>query len=231
MLDELKFQWAFEGAEGKYDKKYGNLVQKSVHDGDFEAFVNILNLYKALPLPIDKKLVEMIILKDRVDMLDEFIRRTGVGIDISSVRKVDQDVTTTNDKDKIYRGLSVHGKKRMDLAKMNDPNASSIYTSATTHPLLWMAGLSKAKETVEYLSGGRPLEAYRFYASTSGEEFALLLRLTENLETMLPQWLGWRVTPLGDSPLTAAVLGMDIALVKKLFVKNPRLMASSLHEK
>lgn len=230
LLDGSSVRLPIEKADGTYMHVYADILQKAVYDDDFEAFVNILNLYKTSPVPmtLNTNTVEIIIRNDRADMLDEFIRRTGVGIDVKYVQKGGEDVLATNDTNRLYLGLSVHGKKRMDLAKMNDPNATH---TPITYPLLWRAGLAGAKEIVEYLSGGRPLAAYQFYASSSGDELALLLRRTENLHKTLPQWLGWKLTPLGDSPLTAGVLGKDVELVKKLFAKNPRLMASSLHER
>ncbi|KAF9460934.1 hypothetical protein BDZ94DRAFT_1264751 [Collybia nuda] len=230
LLDLSNAQVSIEKEDGKYMNIYANALNKTIYENDFEAFINVLNLYKTTSLPItsNSTYAETIIQKDRADMLDEFIRRTGVGIDVKHVQKGGEEALATNDKNRLYLGLSVHGKKRVDLAKKNDPNATF---TPTTHPLLWRAALAQSKGIVDYLAGDRPLAAYRFYASSSGDELALLLRRTENLEQVLPQWLGWKLTSLGESPLTAAILGKDLNLLKKLFSKNPRLMASTLHEK
>jgi hypothetical protein len=66
-------------------------------------------------------------------------------------------------------------------------------------------------------------------ASMPDENLAHQLRKTSDLGQRLPQWLGWVVSPLGESPLSAAVLGGDLDVVKKLFDLNPKLMGSVIH--
>lgn len=85
---------------------------------------------------------------------------------------------------------------------------------------------------VEYLSTSRPLQAYRFYsAGNSNDDRAERLRRTPNLESILPQWLGWTVTPLGESPLTVAVIAKDVEILKRLLELSPKLLNVALHEK
>lgn len=142
LLDKATIQWAVKQEDGTYTNYSGNLLQKSVHDHDFEAFVNILDLYKTAPLPIklSHTIIKAIMHADDANMLDELIRQTGTGIDIERGQTSDSDILATNDNDsnKFYLGLSVHGKKRMDLARMNDPKANHI--PVIIHPIA-LAGL------------------------------------------------------------------------------------------
>ena len=216
---------------GAYFPSSNTHLSKAVSDDDSETFIHIANLYKSSPLPIaiGPSLLGHIIAKDRPDMLDEYIRRTGGGIDINNVKESGPGIVATNDTNRLYLGLHVHGKKRTDLAKKNDRNATQTGTG-TELPLLWKACLAGAKGIVEYLAGDRPLAAYRFYSLTKNEEFAHQLLRTADLEVLLPQWLGWVVSPLRESPLMAGVLGRNLDIVKALFAKNPKLMGSSIHD-
>ncbi|KAG6805466.1 hypothetical protein H0H92_015279, partial [Tricholoma furcatifolium] len=87
-------------------------------------------------------------------MLDYYIRQTGQGVEIA-LDQSEAPSALTNDSNKIYLGLNVHGKKRSDLAKKNDPNATQDRVSAL--PLVWIAAESGAKSVVEYLAGPRSL--------------------------------------------------------------------------
>ncbi|KAJ6544013.1 hypothetical protein B0H19DRAFT_1212418 [Mycena capillaripes] len=217
----------------KGDKETGSPLAKAVYDDDFEAFVNIANLYKYCPrvnLDADQSLLAMILTKDRPEMLDEWIRRTGHGIAVPATEKPDDGQPAVNDKNRIYTGLSVHGEKRIDLARQNDPNVVRI-VEKKTDPLLWQAASAGAVEIVDYLSGGQPLAAYRFYAASNSDARARSLKGVLDLEKVLPEWLGWTVTPLGESPLFAGIESNSLPLIKKLFSKAPRLMASALHER
>ncbi|KAF7354601.1 Ankyrin repeat protein [Mycena sanguinolenta] len=216
-----------------HDNSDRHLIRKAIADDDFEAFVNVLNLYKHCPKHVDfpSYVLEAIALNDRVEMLDEYIRRTGSGIKIQ-VNTADKDeiVTVVNDKNKVYLGLNVHGKKRTDLAKRNDPDASQHEERAEV-PLVWRAVSFGARNILDYLQSERPLTAYKFYAASNSTETAMILRRTTDLKKVLPEWLGWSVTSLGESPLTVAIVGKKLEIVKYLFEKSPRLMASSLHER
>ncbi|KAJ7635860.1 hypothetical protein B0H17DRAFT_1217253 [Mycena rosella] len=215
----------------KRDVKEGSTLVKAVYDNDFEAFVNIANLYKytspRLNLDSDPSLLKAILTNDRPEMLDEYIRRTGLGIDVP----VPEDTPVVNDTSRVYAGLDVHGKKRMDLAKQNDPDSFDLSAEKHSVPLLWQAAGADACKIVEYLAGERPLSAYRFYAASNSDRRARGLRLIADLDKGLPELLGWAITPLGESPLFAAVGGKSLPLIKKLFQKSPRLMASALHER
>ncbi|KAJ7775633.1 ankyrin repeat protein [Mycena maculata] len=208
-------------------------LSKAIDDNDFEAFINIFNLYKHSPKHIDlpNYLLTSIIRHDRVNMLDEYIRRTGLGLKIlNSTAHGEEEIPVANDKNKVYLGLSVHRKKRADLARRNDPNASQTEVE-TKIPLVWQAVSHNATSVLDYLLGDRPLPAYQFYASSHSSDSAKLLKCTPDLEKVLPEWLGWSVTPLCESPLTVAIASKNLDTVRYLFQNVPRLMASSLHER
>jgi hypothetical protein len=209
-----------------------DLIYRTITDDDFQAFVNVLNLYKHSPIHVDlpNKLLEYIVGKDRVEMLDEYIRRTGSGIKITTAPEGDEDIPVLTDKNKVYLGLNVHGKKRMDLAKRNDPDASQNAEPVET-PLVWQAVSKGAFSILDYLQSDRPLVAYKFYASSNSSETARILKRTTDLAKVLPEWLGWSVTPLGESPLTAAIVNRKLDVVKYLFEKSGRLMSSCLHDR
>jgi hypothetical protein len=211
-----------------------SILTKAVIDHDLEAFVHIANLYQTLPQAIgmEQDIMTTILEEDQPDMLDEYIRRTGSGIDMASNRKDSGDTEVTaavNDENKVYLGLNVHGQKRADLARANDPDATQ--PTRFEVPILWKAAKAKAKAVVEYLAGDRPLTAYRFYASTHSDERAIWLRRTTDLEKLLPTWLGWTLNNMGDSPLIAAIMANNLDMIKLLFQKAPQLMATTVHQK
>ncbi|KAF8169052.1 hypothetical protein K438DRAFT_1730433 [Mycena galopus ATCC 62051] len=216
-----------------HDNSDRHLLRKAITDDDFEAFINTLNLYKHSPKHVDLPgyVLETIALKDRVEMLDEYIRRTGSGIKIQvSSAEGDEVVPVVNDKNKVYLGLNVHGKKRTDLAKRNDPDAAQKEDKVEI-PLVWQAVSVGATKILDYLQTDRPLIAYKFYAASNSTETAMILRRTTDLARVLPEWLGWSITSMGESPLTVAIVSKKLERVKQLFNKSPRLMASSLHER
>ena len=210
------------------------LLSKAVIDHDLEAFVHIANLYQTLSqvMETEQATLNTILEEDQPDILDEYIRRTGYGIDMKSNRTTngDTEVTTAvNDENKIYLGLSVHGKKRADLARANDPAADC--PEPFEIPILWKAVKAKSKAVIAYLAGDRPLIAYRFYASTHSDARAIWLRRTIDLDKLLPTWLGWTITNIGDSPFMAAILANDLEVIKLLFQKSPQIMAPAVHQK
>ncbi|KAG6826323.1 hypothetical protein H0H92_000324 [Tricholoma furcatifolium] len=221
MLHEPKLFWADKTSDGKYTQMQGNLLLKAIHDGDYEAFVNIFNLYSSSPIPITfGNIVEHIIKNDRAEILDYYIRETGQGIEIA----LDQSEAVVS----VNLGLDVHGNKRSDLAKKNDPNATQ--STVPVFPLLWIATESGAKSVVEYLAGPRPLIAYQHYMTTAGDERAYQMRRVKDLEKVIPEWLGWTATSSGDSPLMAAILGRELDIIKMMFAKKPQIMAGCLHK-
>ncbi|KAK7062773.1 hypothetical protein VNI00_000262 [Paramarasmius palmivorus] len=234
MLRDLRCYWH----ENVLSRSANNLLEAAIGDDNTDAFSNIFGLYKLSEPPIELKrsdldsMLEIILSRSEPKMLDEFIRKTGYGIKVRVPGKEgakDEDITyATNDKNHVYLGLNVHGKKRKDLVKQNDPNANDDEDDGI--PLVWKAAEKSAESILDYLSGNGPYEAYKYYAMCNNNEHAIALRRTANLETVLPKWLGWDINVLGESPLTAAVLGGRLSTVKHLFAKHPRLMSLALKE-
>lgn len=223
LLNETTFSW-FKG-----DQHTGIHIKKAIEDHDFEAFVQIVEMYKSLPkkATLPEELLLWIIEEDQVEMLDLFVRWTGLGIVIKLPKQeTDQDLELSHTESKLYLGLDVNGKKRFDLARKHDPNAS---TSTRQFPMLWQACRLNALGVMEYLAGSRPLAAYRFYMSSTSDDRAKQLKKVAEFEKVLPEWLGWTVDQLlGDTPLVAAVIGGKLPTVKWLFDNASKLMASAL---
>ena len=207
------------------------VFDKAIREDDLEAFVKLLNMFINLPIPanIPNNLTQLMLSYDRSDMLDELIRHAGTGIDLKTVRHDSaKDAIPVNDQNKLYLGLNVHGKKRADLARKNDPNAA---VEMQESPLLWRALRANAEKVVDYLVSERVYSAYRSYAASHSDERAERLRSITNLKELLPQWLGFRTNSLGESPLTAAVLSGKAGPLKILFAKHKDMMKVALHDK
>ena len=206
------------------------VFEKAIRDNDLESFVKLLNMFVNLLVPgvLPSDLIALLLSNDRHEMLDELIRRTGAGIDLKAVRHEAKDVIPTNDKNKLYLGLNVHGKKRADLATKHDPNAK-----LETHefPLLWRALIVCAEKVIDYLASDKAYSAYRSYAMTHSDERAERLRSIGNLKELIPQWLGFRTNSFGESALTAAVLSGKVEPLKILFAKHKNIMKAALHDK
>ncbi|KAF8349125.1 ankyrin repeat protein [Amanita rubescens] len=214
--------------DGNYQPE--TVLDKAIREDDLEAFVKLLNMLINLPIPesIPNNLTQLLLSYDRLDMLDELIRRVGTGIDLKTVRHEAKDAIPVNDQNKLYLGLKVHGKKRADLARKNDPNAG---VDIQESPLLWRALQANAEKVVDYLASERAYSAYRSYAASHSDERAERLRTITNLKELLPQWLGFRTNSLGESPLTAAALSGKVGLLKVLFAKHKDMMKAALHDK
>ncbi|KAI0916906.1 hypothetical protein AcW2_007171 [Taiwanofungus camphoratus] len=83
-------------------------------------------------------------------MLDELIRRTGFGINVSvNQESGDGPPESVRQKNtKVYLGLNVHGKKRKDLATKGDPKALSAINTNTI-PILRKAAREGALGVVK----------------------------------------------------------------------------------
>ncbi|KAJ7583431.1 ankyrin repeat protein [Mycena floridula] len=233
LLLDTVFSWSLEAKEGQPSRATGSIIDKAICDNNLEAFIKVANLYKLIdePIQLGTKVLDKILQWDRPDMLHEYIVRTGGGIlaPRETLSESDDDLRNVDDKHRVYLGLSVHGKKRKDLAAKNDPDAVQSQETSFTF-LLWRAASSKALNIIEYLSSERPLAAYQAYISSNVELHAQKLKRIVNFDTLLPQLLGWTVTPMGESPLTAAALSGDLAVAKKMFPKASKLLGSSMHD-
>lgn len=208
------------------------LLAKTVQENNFEAFRHLLDIELSInTTPYTQKgaLFKSILKADNPKFLDELIRRTGIGIDVENIRKTcDNDhPVALNDKNRLYLGLNIHGKKRADLALKGDPNASSD----SNIPIVWDAVASGAKSIIEYLTSEKPLTAYKYHGINGDGDRAEWLRHSRNLETSLNEWLGWGINPVGESPLTMAVLQNQKDVLPVLFTKAGKLMDSVLHTK
>ena len=205
------------------------LLRKAVMDGDFEGFVQIADLYKSLPKPLDlpSEAIKWAIEYDRPDMLDELIRRTGGGIELPE-ESSDDDAPAEGEKKKTppktYLGLNVHGKKRKDLVQKSDPNAPTSYKKHE-FPLLWTAAHDGAEACVCYLSSERPLSAYQYYASTHGDEKAQYLK---RINEQIPERLGWNMDDLNESVITATVIGDRLRTLQVVIDLQPAQLQSAL---
>ncbi|KAA1479103.1 ankyrin [Dentipellis sp. KUC8613] len=208
------------------------IMERAVMEDDFEAFVKICDLYKAVDEDLwpNSYVPDYIMKWDRPDMLDELIRRTGCSINVPVVAKDgDDDVVVDGkpiSKERVYLGLNIQGKKRKDLATRRTNNRERLYKS-----LLHDAVLAGASRIVDYLATDRPLQAFRYYGSTHTNPRGTFLRETKDLESVLPGWLGWEINSLNESPLTAAInLGQDrFGIIKQLFEKKPQLMLDAMN--
>ncbi|KAF8350967.1 hypothetical protein F5887DRAFT_912879 [Amanita rubescens] len=207
--------------DGRY--QHETVFNKVIRENDFEAFVKLFNMTINLPTPenISNNLIPLLLSYDRSDMLNELIRRRGAGIDLKTVRHEAEDAIPVNDQNKLYLGLKIHGKKRADLARKNDPNAG---VEIQEPPLLWRALRANAEKFVDYLASERVYAAYR------SDERAERLRSITNLKELLPQWLGFRTNSLGESPLTAAFLSGKVGPLQILFAKHKDMMKAALHD-
>ncbi|KAI0628020.1 ankyrin [Trametes polyzona] len=193
-------------------------LSKTILEDDFEAFVQVLDLYKRLPEPVDfsTDAVQCICMYDRPAMLDELIRRSAVGIQLPEVHDEEgRDASQTKSKGasgKVYLGLNVHGKKRKDLAEKADPNAP-VATKQFEEPLLWTAARLGAVNVMQYLATDRPVSAYNYYASTNSDEKAKFLK---RIRDDVRQHLGWNSNKLNESAVTAAVVGQKLQSLKEL---------------
>lgn len=205
-------------------------LEETIHDDDFDAFVQIAEFSAKLPKPIAlTDLVaseDTILRKDSAKLLDEYIRRTGRGIEIPEKKEGTED-TPQRPKGKEYWGLNVHGKKRKDLASRGDPKAR--YNNGPDIPLVWSAASHGALRVLEYLNTDRPLAAYQYYFSVNAKESKGVDLAA--LENSISELLGWCSNRSNESSLSAAVLLGKLDAFKKLLELNPTLLKPYLHKK
>lgn len=209
----------------------GCVLFKAVLDNDFEAFVQIAELYKFLPKPIDlpTDTLVWVLQHDRSTMLDELIRRTGRGIELPEEDQSEEEATDEAKPRKLtsktYFGLNVHGKKRKDLVAKSDPDAPPSSRDDWELPLLWQAAYIGAIECVRYLATERPVSAYQYYVSTHTDDRAQYLK---RINDQIPQRLGWTMDELNESVITAAVIGNELEVLKTVIDLQPVQLQSSL---
>ena len=205
----------------------GDPLQKTIVENDFEAFVHTLDLYDLAGLVIrpESGAYNLAVTLDRPEILDEFIRRSGVGIPIPSDaakgRKADSEVS----KKRVYLGLKVGGKRRADIATHKQTKSKTL---AYNYDLLRSAIRYGATKVIDYLAGPRPTAAFKHYAETHDDEIAQYLKSIGNLNADLPELLGWKPDVSNESPLLCAVIANRLDVLKQMFALKPRLMEESL---
>ena len=206
-----------------------NPLQKAIYEDDFEAFVRTIDLYQFAGVALwpTAAVYELAVELDRPDMLDELIRRTGVGIPYFSSEDYQQTLKKAIKEKRVYLGLKVGGKRRADIAQVQDGSRVLTYN----YDLLRSAITCDAGKIVEYLAGPRPLAAYTYYAATHSDDIAQYLKSFEDLGAVLSDLLGWQVDELNESPLLSAVIHDQINILKQLFVLKPNLMEEALHQR
>ena len=233
MLNYVKIPYV--GKDGR--ALFVSPLLKAIIEDDFEAYVQIMDAGMSLPdRPILLDALLPLIEYDRPAMLDECIRRTGLGVEFkkeeldvnSGSQDSEADSPDTNLKQ--YLGLNVHGKKRKDLATQNDPHAHATSTTSEL-PLLWTAAKSGAIGIVRYLASDQPLAAYKYYASTRSTTRAKQIRKISDLAAVLPEKLGWTMSKLNESVATAAIVGGHADVLEALCTMRGKDFESTLHLK
>ncbi|KZW00292.1 ankyrin [Exidia glandulosa HHB12029] len=225
------FEWAIE-TPAKTTTTV-TLLSKAVKERDLEAFVFIANVLDEHSKDSEAAMsagLPDILAADAPYILDEYIRRTGMGIKVTSASITQEEDDADEPKtSKIYLGLNVHGKKRNDLARRGDPDAPVTYV-AEQAPLLWQACKRGAIDIIAWLKTSSVASAYRFYAQTKSTDRALILRRID-LDTKLPELLGFYPSTLNETAMFAAVLGQPEALttVLKQLVKTYPDHGAHLH--
>ncbi|PPQ73506.1 hypothetical protein CVT24_007652 [Panaeolus cyanescens] len=227
-------QYNFDHKEGERVHER-NLLTMAIAEGNIKNFKHVISLYDSLPQMSDlggHDTLTALVQKGQPDMLDEFIRRTGLGIDIEGAGKsmgLAELPKTINDSNKLYLGIKIHGKKRADLAMKNDPTAQP--KRGAVPPLVWRAAEAGATGILTYLSSGKPLEAYQYYSSKQTVERAIWIKNFPDFGKHLPGLLGWKITDFGASPLTSALLHGQHEVLDHLFSIDSKLMTAALQRR
>jgi len=207
-----------------------NPFEEAIYNDDFEAFIQIADFASKLPKPVpltELTSKDKFLCKDRAKLLDEYIRRTGQGIDVPQKKTEGTEDSSERPEGKEYWGLNVHGKKRRDLAARGDPNAR--FNSGSEIPLVWHAAKLGALGVLEYLNTDRPLAAYQYYFSANPKE-AKKADLPA-LESSISELLGWCANPSNETALNAALQEGRFDSFKKLLELNPTLLGPYLHKR
>ena len=211
-----------------YDR---NPLQKTIEENDFEGFAFTLELYQVAGVALwpGSNVHEFVVALDRPDMLDELTRRTGVGIPYpGGTAKTSQVNPDKAAEERVYLGLKVGGKRRADMSLQKPIEHGALKRN---YDLLRSAISSGAAKVIEYLASPRILAAYTYYAATHSDEIAQYLKSVDNLETALPDLLGWQIDELNESPLLGAVIHNKLDILKLLFALKPHLMEEALQKR
>lgn len=233
------------GKNGTKEIGSSHVLIQACAEGDEDAFLKLLEIANCTSTPIKLEsliTITPILSSDSVNILDEFIRHTGVGIpsealashskqeegDEADLERKAQEAELSK---RLYLGLSIHGVKRKDLAKRGDSYAHD--QSNNRVPLLWSAIREGALDIVDYLHTSRPLDAYRAYSRDNSTDLAEAIRLLSDsdLEKKLTGILGIVPNSRRESAMTAAIVGRTkpLPMIKKLLALNPNQAREYLH--
>ena len=181
-------------------------LERAIRENDLEAFTQLVDMMTSLddPVALTDNDLERIIDRDASTLLDVFIRHSGLGI---FVGRIENEATPKDVKiiPKFYLGLSVHGKKRKDLAK-RDPHAPSEEREAA--PLVFRAAFNGANDILTYLNSDKPLAAYQAYMSTYKTAYrSELLSHIPDFASRLPKLLGILPNSRNETPVIGALVG------------------------
>lgn len=183
-----------------------DILLQAIAEDDMEKSEKVLDLFDACEEDAGKHALFPAIEHDRPEMVDVLIRRYGVGIESESDNEDDWHEAEASKGRKPYLGLTIHGRKRKDLAKKVEGNPNE--DAPNHHTMLWMAAKGSSPRTIEYLAGDEVLSSYQAYlASCKPSNKANQLRKAcESIETLQP-YLGWTMHKGNETPMTAALCG------------------------
>ena len=205
-----------------------NPLPKAIIENDWEAFVHILDLYEFAGETIQARsgAYHHAVFLDHPEMLDELIRRSGIGIPVPSDAAKASPMDSKVSEERVYLGLKVRGKRRAGIATYKQTQRKA---PTNNYDLLRNAIDYGATKVIDYLAGLRPLAAFTHYAETHDDETAQYLRSIDNLTAALPGLLGWQINELNESPLLCAVIDNKPGVLKQLIALKPSLMEEALH--
>jgi hypothetical protein len=208
-----------------------NPLQKAIVENDFETFIRTLDLYDFVGMAIAADYISynLAVTLDRPDMLDELIRRSGIGIPIPFDTEKDPAAKSKASEERVYLGLKVGGKRRTDIAKPKQSPRRITQVLTGNSDLLRSAIRSGATKIVDYLAGPRPTSAFTYYAETHDDDIAQYVKSIDDLGAVLPSLLGWNPDDLNESPLLCAVIHDKLDFLKQMFTLKPNLMEEALH--
>ena len=204
-----------------------NPLQKAIVENDFEAFLRTLDLYDFAGMEISPNsgAYNLAVTLDRPEMVDELIRRSGVGIPVPSDSAKSFGAGSKVSEERVYLGLKVGGKRRTDFVK----HKTKLKAPTHNYDLLRSAICSGSTKVIDYLAGPRPTAAFMHFAETHNGDIAQGLKSVDNLGDVLPDLLGWKSDELNESPLLSAVVYNRLDVLKQMFALKPSSMEEALH--
>lgn len=204
-------------------------LQRAILEDDSEAFVHTLELcdFAGQAILPDSGAHHLAVALDRPEMLDELIRRSGVGIPVPSDTEKDSGAKSKASDERVYLGLKVGGK-RAAVETHRQRTLRKVLKHTHNYDLLRSAICFGATKVIDYLAGPRPTAAFTHYAETHDDDIAQYLKSIDNLGPMLPELLGWQSDELNESPLHCAVISDQLDVLKQMFALKPSLMEEAL---